>query len=285
MTIGIGLPVDDPAVLHDWAARADAGPFATLGLLDRLVWHNPEPLVTLAVLAGATARIRLQTEVLLAPLRATALLGSQVATLDRLCGGRFTLGLGIGGRDDDFAAADVDPRGRGARLDAQLRDLRSQWAGTTGVGPAPLRPRGPEILLGAFRPAASARVARHGDGLLCAAAPSWAEALLATVAREWVAAGREGMPRNVAQVNVARAAVGRRRRACLDAGVLRVHRRRGPDGGGPADRARRRRRRSAGLRGPGRRRAGLLPLGAGPRPARPARRPGALLRHSVGARH
>jgi alkanesulfonate monooxygenase SsuD/methylene tetrahydromethanopterin reductase-like flavin-dependent oxidoreductase (luciferase family) len=203
MTIGIGLPVDDPAVLHDWAARADAGPFATLGLLDRLVWHNPEPLVTLAVLAGATTRIRLQAEVLLAPLRATALLGSQVATLDRLCGGRFTLGLGIGGRDDDFAAADVDPRGRGARLDAQLRDLRSQWAGTTGVGPAPLRPRGPEILLGAFRPAASARVARHDDGLLCAAAPSWAEALLATVAREWVAAGREGMPRNVAQVDVA----------------------------------------------------------------------------------
>lgn len=126
MKIGIGLPVDDLAVLSDWAARADAGPFSTLGLLDRLVWHNPEPLVTLAVLAGATTRIRLQTEVLLAPLRATALPGSQVATLDRLSGGRFTLGLGIGGRDDDFAAAGVSSRGRGARLDAQLRDLRAQ---------------------------------------------------------------------------------------------------------------------------------------------------------------
>lgn len=203
MKIGIGLPVDDPEVLLDWAARADAGPFSTLGLLDRLVWHNPEPLVTLAVLAGATTRIRLQTEVLLAPLRATALLGSQVATLDRLSGGRFTLGLGIGGRDDDFAAAGVDPRGRGARLDAQLRDLRTQWAGETGVGPAPLLSGGPEILLGAFRPAALQRVARFGDGLLCAAPPSWAGPLFDTVARSWDAAGREGQPRNVAQVNVA----------------------------------------------------------------------------------
>jgi alkanesulfonate monooxygenase SsuD/methylene tetrahydromethanopterin reductase-like flavin-dependent oxidoreductase (luciferase family) len=203
MKIGIGLPVDDPDVLHSWAVHADTGPFSTLGLLDRLVWHNPEPLVALAALAGVTTRIRLQTEVLLAPLRGTALLAKQVATLDRLSRGRFTLGLGIGGRADDHAAAGVDLRNRGRRLDEQLVRMRELWSGVTPIGPALASPGGPELLFGAFRPAALARVARFGDGLLCAAPPSWAGDLFRAVERDWAGHGRPGRPRLVAQVNVA----------------------------------------------------------------------------------
>jgi alkanesulfonate monooxygenase SsuD/methylene tetrahydromethanopterin reductase-like flavin-dependent oxidoreductase (luciferase family) len=209
MNIGLGLPITDPAALLDWARRAEAGPFSTLGLLDRLVYDNPEPLVTLAVIAGATTRIRVQTEVLLAPLREPALLAKQAATLDRLSGGRLVLGLGVGGRPDDHAAAGTDLRTRGRRLDEQLALMRRLWAGgpyddhVGPIGPAPARRGGPEVLFGGFQPAALERVARWGDGFLAAAAPSWAAGLIDTVRTAWKNLGREGAPRIVAQVNTA----------------------------------------------------------------------------------
>lgn len=203
MNVGLGLPISDPDRLLDWARRADAGPFTTLGLLDRLVYDNPEPMVALAVIAGATERIRVQTEVLLAPLRQPALLAKQAATLDRLSGGRFVLGLGIGGgREDDHEAAGVDMRGLGRRMDDHLAVLRRIWS-DPDVGPAPTRPGGPEVLFGAFRPAALARVARWGDGLLAAAPPQWAGHLFRTVEQDWRTAGRPGRPRIVAQANAA----------------------------------------------------------------------------------
>ncbi|MES4891057.1 LLM class flavin-dependent oxidoreductase [Streptomyces sp. NPDC096012] len=209
MNVGIGLPIGDPGALLTWARRAEAGPFSTLGLLDRLVYDNPEPLVALAVLAGATSRIRVQTEVLLAPLRDTALLAKQAATVDRMTGGRLVLGLGIGGRDDDHQVTGIDKRTRGRRLDGQMEVMRRLWSGRPygdgvgPIGPAPARSGGPEVLFGGFQPAALERVARWGDGFLAAAAPSWAGGLFETVRMFWQEYGRDGQPRIVAQVNVA----------------------------------------------------------------------------------
>jgi alkanesulfonate monooxygenase SsuD/methylene tetrahydromethanopterin reductase-like flavin-dependent oxidoreductase (luciferase family) len=209
MDIGLGLPIADPARLLDWARRADAGPFATLALLDRLTFDNPEPLVALSALAGATERVRLQTEVLLGPLRATPLLAKQVATLDRMSGGRFTLGIGVGGRPDDHAAAGVPIGRRGALLDRQLADLRRIWSGAPDpaagvpIGPAPTDPAGPPVLIGGFAEAALRRVARHADGFLCAAPLQWAGRLVDTVREQWEQAGRPGRPRLVCQINAA----------------------------------------------------------------------------------
>lgn len=202
MSVGIGLPVARPEALLDWATRADDGPFTTLGLADRLIWDNPEPLVALAMLAGATKRIRLQTEVLLAPLREPALLAKQAATLDRLSGGRFTLGLGVGGRADEFDLVGVDLRTRGRRFDEQLKTMKDIWSGGP-IGPAPTRAGGPEILLGAFAEPALDRVARFGDGFLCAAPLSYAGRLVEYVEGSWSRAGRPGRPRVVGQVTVA----------------------------------------------------------------------------------
>lgn len=208
MNIGLGLPISDPEALVRWARLAEAGPFRTLGLLDRLAYHNPEPLVTLAAIAGATTRIRVQTEVLIAPTRQTSLLAKQTATLDRLSGGRLTLGIGIGGREDDYLAAGVEPRGRGRRLDEQMPVLRRAWAGEpegtlTPIGPSPARTGGPEVLFGGWAQAVLDRVARWGDGYLGAAPLADTDRLFRAVERSWQAAGRPGRPRLVAQVSVA----------------------------------------------------------------------------------
>lgn len=210
MNIGLGLPIDDPAQLLTWARRADTSPFHTLGLLDRLVYDNPEPLVTLATLAGATSRIRVQTEVLLAPHHNTALLAKQTATLDRLSGGRFTLGIGVGGREDDCLAAGIDLHRRGRRLDEQMTRLRRTWSGEPygegagPIGPAPATPGGPEVLFGGFAPAALERVGRFGDGFLGAALPpSFMANLFRDATTAWQKHDRPGRPRLVAQANVA----------------------------------------------------------------------------------
>ena len=211
MKVGLGLPISDPASLLDWARLADAGPFSTVGLLDRLVYDNPEPLVTLAAIAGATSRIRVQTEVLLAPLRQPALLAKQAATLDRISGGRLVLGLGVGDarRQEDHVASGTDVRTRGRRLDEQMAIMRRIWSGQPygegvgQIGPMPARSGGPELLFGGFQPAALERGARWGDGFLLAGAPAWADTLFGAARQAWRSVGRSGEPRIVAQVNVA----------------------------------------------------------------------------------
>jgi len=201
MKLGIGLPAGDPDVLLDWARRADAGPFSTLGLLDRLVWANPEPLVTLAAVAGATTRIRLQTEVLLAPLRGTALLAKQAATVDRLSGGRLVLGLAVGGREDDFAAAEADFAGRGRTFERQLEEMARIWRDETGIGPEPASGERPRLLIGGRTERALRRAARYADGYTMGGGPPDAlRELIPKVRAAWEAAGRADRPRTIALI-------------------------------------------------------------------------------------
>jgi alkanesulfonate monooxygenase SsuD/methylene tetrahydromethanopterin reductase-like flavin-dependent oxidoreductase (luciferase family) len=208
MQVGIGLPGTIPGVpgslILDWARRADAGPFATLATLDRLVYPNYDALIALAAAASVTQRIRLMTTVLLAPLHSAALLAKQAASLDALSGGRLTLGLGIGSREDDFRAAEQDFHIRGRRFEAQLATLRRLWDGqpltesTGAIGPAPAQAGGPELLIGGYSPPAIARVARWAAGYIAGgASPPQAQQGYAQVEVAWQAAGRTGKPRFV----------------------------------------------------------------------------------------
>ena len=117
MRVGVGLPNAVPgteaSVLLEWAGRADAGPFTSLGVLDRVAYDCHEPMSVLAAAAGLTQRVKLVTMVVIAPLRSTALLAKQAAFVDASSGGRLILGLAVGARTSDYDAAGVDHRERG----------------------------------------------------------------------------------------------------------------------------------------------------------------------------
>src|SRR3954454_13255141 len=134
MDVGIGLPATIPGVQRDqlleWARRAEARGFSSLGTLDRIVYGNYEPLIALAAAAAVTARIRLATTILIAPYRVNAaLLAKQAASVDRLSGGRLVLGMAVGGREDDYEASGVDFGTRGRRFDTMLDEMVRAWDG------------------------------------------------------------------------------------------------------------------------------------------------------------
>ena len=207
MKVGIGLPATIPGVaghaIVEWAVKADAGPYSSVATLDRLVYPNFEPVVALAAAAAVTRRVRLMTSILLAPLRSGALLAKQAASLDAISGGRLSLGLGIGGRPDDFMAGEVDMSSRGRRFDEQLATMRRVWAGEAfsdavgAIGPPPARTGGPELLIGAIAPAALERVARWADGYIAVGGPEAARRSYDSVLEFWKEKGRKGAPRFV----------------------------------------------------------------------------------------
>jgi alkanesulfonate monooxygenase SsuD/methylene tetrahydromethanopterin reductase-like flavin-dependent oxidoreductase (luciferase family) len=193
MRVGIGLPNGIPGTtgvaILEWARRADAGPFTSVGVVDRIAYDSHEPMATLAAAAGVTERVRLVTMVVIAPLRTTGVLAKEAATVDALSGGRLTLGLAVGARIEDYRAAGVRSVGRGARLEEQLADLRDMWESAPGPKASP------ELLVGGTSDAAFARAARYADGYVHGGGPPRAFARAADSARAaWSDLGRPGQP-------------------------------------------------------------------------------------------
>ncbi|HLB20162.1 MAG TPA: TIGR03619 family F420-dependent LLM class oxidoreductase [Gaiellaceae bacterium] len=88
-----------------------------------------DPLVTLGWIAGWTERIGLGTSIVLVPLHNPMHLAKEVATLQELSGGRFTLGVGMGWHRDEFDFMGVPFKGRGRRADEAIRLMRALWKG------------------------------------------------------------------------------------------------------------------------------------------------------------
>jgi alkanesulfonate monooxygenase SsuD/methylene tetrahydromethanopterin reductase-like flavin-dependent oxidoreductase (luciferase family) len=206
MQVGIGLPAAVPNVdarsIGDWAAAAEHAGFASLGVVDRLVYDNLEPLTALAAAAARTQRVELLTTVLNVGWRANpVLLAKQMASVDLISGGRLTAGLGMGAWSEDFTASAVPPSGAGARMRLAVDTMRRVWAGdVTGQG-GPMRrlpARRPQLLFGGMVQAAYTRAATQGEGWVAPlfGAKTLSDGVIA-VHRSWADAGRPDMPRIV----------------------------------------------------------------------------------------
>ena len=203
MDVGIGLPnavrgVDRRGIV-EWARRAEAAGFSSLGTIDRIAYPNYESLIALAAAAAVTERIRLVTDILIAPLRTnTALLAKQAATIDNLSEGRLVLGLAVGGREDDYEVSGADLGSRGKTFDRQLEELGALWRGERGVGPRPARGDRPTVLIGGSSDVAFRRAARHADGwTLGGGTPDAFAEGRETLRAAWAAEGRDGEPRTM----------------------------------------------------------------------------------------
>jgi alkanesulfonate monooxygenase SsuD/methylene tetrahydromethanopterin reductase-like flavin-dependent oxidoreductase (luciferase family) len=204
MDLGFGLPNTVPgttgAQLTECARRAEAAGLSSLGTLDRLVYPGLEPLVSLAAAAAVTEHIPLKTTVLLAPYRLNpALLAKEAASVHRLSGGRLTLGLGLGWREDDYEASGADYSERGRRLDEMLPEIERVWSGheygiAGGIGPE-VADDPPKLLLGGQVDASFKRAARYGVGwILGGGTPDDLAEGKQKVEQAWREAGREGEP-------------------------------------------------------------------------------------------
>ena len=157
----------------DWVRYADQAGFDTLGTLDRPNYDMWDPLVSLAAAAAVTERIRLATTTLPLPNRNEVLVAKQAAVIDRLSGGRLTLGVSLGSRPDDYQVLGATLEHRVTRFRRQLARIRRLWAEARqsdrehGVlGPPPVQDPGPPIWLGALTERARQRAVELADGFI-----------------------------------------------------------------------------------------------------------------------
>jgi probable F420-dependent oxidoreductase len=202
--LGVGLPTGGehatPAAIVQVAEEAERAGLGSVWTYERLlrptvpiamggeggpVMDPPEgfanvydPLEVLGHVAARTERIKLGTSVLDALFHSPVVLARRIATLDRLSGGRLLAGVGQGWMSQEFEAAGVSMKRRGAGFEEHVRAMRAVWGPDPvsfegrlyripecEIGPKPVREDGPVLLVGGVAPAAIERAARLGAGM------------------------------------------------------------------------------------------------------------------------
>lgn len=162
----------DRATLRDWARAVDEGPFSALCWGERIAFDNPDSLTLLGAVAAWTERVRLVTTVIVPQLHDPVLLAKALATGDLVSDGRLTVGIGVGGRHEDYAAVGADPATQTMRQMAdRVAVMKRVWAGekvtdsVLPVGPPPVQPGGPPLLVGTIGPKTVRSAAAWADGM------------------------------------------------------------------------------------------------------------------------
>ena len=203
MKVGISLPVrelkDDLGAIRAFAQLTDELGYTHLRVPDQVVrpksGHLHEPLMVLAYIAAVTENIELVPSVIVTPARQTALLAKQLATLDRMSGGRVRLGVGVGGSSAEYEALGEDFHTRGARCEEQITLLRRLWTEPdvdfdgrwdtvhgAGIDPLPERPI-PIWIGGAGLPVSRIRrrIGTQADGWFALCSPEEFDGLKADI--------------------------------------------------------------------------------------------------------
>src|ERR1700761_2972383 len=172
MTMPVMEPDLDATVLETWAQAIDQGPFSSLCWGERIAFDNPDNLTLLGALAAWTERVRLVTTVIVPQLHDPVMLAKGLATGDVLCGGRLTVGVGVGGRHEDYHAVSADPATQTIRgMADRVAAMKQVWAGERisesvhPVGPPPVQAGGPPLLVGSIGPKTVRSAAAWADGL------------------------------------------------------------------------------------------------------------------------
>ncbi|CAN5605056.1 LLM class flavin-dependent oxidoreductase [soil metagenome] len=215
MQIGVAFPQMtrgfDGEGVRAWCRAVDDGPFSSISAGERITFDNLDGLTLCAAAASLTERVRVLLNVAVAPWHQTAMLAKQLASIDVLSGGRVEVAVGVGGREQDYAALGSPFAGRFRRLDESVAELRRLWAGGAAagggqVGPPPAQAAGPRILCSGTGPKSLARAAHWADGVsgfTLAGDAAEAGANFRLVEQAWVDAGRAERPRLVTGAFVA----------------------------------------------------------------------------------
>ncbi|OBG58080.1 MULTISPECIES: LLM class flavin-dependent oxidoreductase [unclassified Mycobacterium] len=172
MTLPVMEPDLNAGILEDWARAIDDGPFSSLCWGERIAFENPDNLTLLGALAAWTSRVRLLTTVIVPQLHDPVMLAKALATGDMLCGGRLSVGIGVGGRHEDYHAVGADPATQTMRdMAERVAVMKRVWAGekltesVLPVGPAPVQPGGPPLFVGSIGPKTIRSAASWATGL------------------------------------------------------------------------------------------------------------------------
>lgn len=208
MKIGIGLPNAIPETpgrtLVEWARRAEEVGFSSLATIGRVAYPSYDTMAALAAAGAVTERIGLVSNILLIPTHDPVMVAKAAASVDQISGGRFTMGIGVGGRDDDYAATGVSFEDRGKRADRNLEIMHAAWAGELVEGarkpvtPTPVNGTVP-VIVGGMSDAAIRRTVQWGIGWTAGGAgPDQVGPFVERVRAAWSESDREGEPKIMA---------------------------------------------------------------------------------------